>query len=129
MRNFEETKLNRYRIRSGLYGSDDEAGNNGSFNIPLGKGCRFFVIASSRKESGWDHVSGHIKRRNKHGRVVARTPSWDEMCLLKSMFFGEEETVVQYHPAKSVYVDCHPHVLHLWRPIGLEMPVPPMKLV
>ncbi|MBR5818147.1 MAG: hypothetical protein IKY62_05825 [Clostridia bacterium] len=45
------------------------------------------------------------------------------------MFFREDETVVQYHPAKSEYVNNVPNCLHLWRPTGAEMPTPPAIMV
>lgn len=35
----------------------------------------------------------------------------------------------QYHPPKSAYVNNHPNCLHLWRPIGIEMPRPPSIMV
>lgn len=52
-------------------------------------------------------------------------PSWDDMCQLKDMFFKENETVVQYHPAKSEYVNNMPNCLHLWRPTNGALPTPP----
>lgn len=57
---------------------------------------------------GWEHVS--ICQKN-------RTPDWDEMCMLKDMFWNEDETVIQYHPAKSNYVNNMKNCLHLWKPI------------
>jgi len=32
--------------------------------------------------------------------------------------------VMQIHPRKSEYVNCHPYVLHLWRPINQVIPTP-----
>lgn len=72
--------------------------------------------------AGWDHVS--ISPFNK--RAI---PTWDEMCRLKDIFFHEEETVVQYHPPKSDYVNNLPNCLHLWRPQIEKMPRPPAILV
>ncbi len=46
------------------------------------------------------------------------------MCWIKDLFFLPEETVVQYHPRRSAYVDRYP-VLHLWRPHDVEIPLPP----
>lgn len=43
--------------------------------------------------------------------------------------FNENETVVQYHPAKSDYVNNMPNCLHLWRPQDQPMPVPPPIMV
>ena len=58
---------------------------------------------------GWDHVS---VAPYKH----SYTPSWEDMCKVKDMFFRIEETVVQYHPAKEDYVNNMRNCLHLWRP-------------
>jgi hypothetical protein len=51
------------------------------------------------------------------------------MCRAKDEFWGPEDEVVQYHPKRSEYVNCHPHVLHLWRPIGAALPLPPSYMV
>ena len=59
---------------------------------------------------GWEHVSVSLNR--------PRVPNWDEMCFVKEVFWEPEDCVVQYHPPASQYVNCHPHVLHLWRPIA-----------
>lgn len=71
---------------------------------------------------GWEHVSVSPYRRS-------YTPSWDEMCSLKDMFFYDDEVVVQYHPAKSEYVNNMSNCLHLWRPIDQIMPTPPSIMV
>lgn len=70
---------------------------------------------------GWDHVSV-CPYNNK-------TPEWDDMCLIKDMFFYDEEVVVQYHPAKSEYVNKVPNCLHLWRPQNEALPTPPINFV
>ena len=72
---------------------------------------------------GWEHVS--IDGKN-------RTPTWDEMCSIKDMFFSDDECCVQYHPPKSEYVNNAPHCLHIWKPIEQysgELPVPPSLFV
>lgn len=69
---------------------------------------------------GWEHVSISFKYR---------CPTWEEMCQVKDMFFREDECVVQYHPAKSEYVNRHPYCLHLWRPLIKDMPTPPTQFV
>lgn len=61
--------------------------------------------------------------------IIDRCPSWEEMCWVKSLFFEEEETVIEYHPPRSVYVDHHRFTLHLWRPIGIDIPLPPSECV
>lgn len=67
---------------------------------------------------GWEHVS--LAPYNSR-----QLPTWDIMCRLKDMFFYDEEVVVQYHPAKSEYVNNVPNCLHLWRPIDQTLPTPP----
>lgn len=71
---------------------------------------------------GWEHVSVSPFKRS-------YTPSWDEMCRLKEMFFYDDEAVVQYHPAKSEYVNNLTNCLHLWRPINEKLPTPPSIMV
>lgn len=68
----------------------------------------------------WEHVS-----------VSARAfcPSWLEMCWVKDLFFLPEEWVVQYHPAKDDHINDHERTLHMWRPIGVELPIPPKECV
>ena len=67
---------------------------------------------------GWEHVS--VAPMKKH-----ITPSWDDMCRIKDMFFNDDEWVVQFHPAKSEYVNNMPNCLHLWRPLYENLPTPP----
>jgi hypothetical protein len=51
------------------------------------------------------------------------------MCFIKDLFWDAEDVVIQYHPAKSEYVNMHENTLHLWRPVGKEIPTPPKELV
>lgn len=51
------------------------------------------------------------------------------MCDVKRIFWRDDEVVLQYHPAKSNYVNVHPYVLHLWKPLAMAIPVPPIEFV
>lgn len=83
------------------------------------------IIASEGDEEvPWEHVS--VRAADYKGE---RIPTWDEMCFVKGLFWDDEEAVVQFHPPKSEYVNNHPHVLHLWKPVSLEIPRPPMFAV
>ncbi len=107
-------ELAHYHCRGG--------GKNGAFKVYVG-GRSFFVIASHG--GGWDHVSVIPCNRKRQS-----CPTWDEMCAIKDMFFEPEEVVVQYHPAKSQYINDHPYGLHLWRPNdGTVIPTPPPEYV
>ena len=68
----------------------------------------------------WEHVSVSCERR---------CPTWQEMAFIKDLFFAPEECVVQFHPPKSKYVNKHQYVLHLWRMIGQNFPMPPIDCV
>lgn len=125
---------NEYRCRDlGPWSSTDEDGMNGAFSIPL-KGHGHRVVANCIVSSGeglkeigqepFEHVSLHIAEFGKQ-----RTPTWEEMCQVKDIFWNEEECVVQYHPPKSQYVNNHPHVLHLWKWLGGTFPTPNPMLV
>lgn len=113
--------LEKYRLRDKekeCYGCNGDSGN-GMFKVFI-DGRAFFVIASNG--GGWDHISVQLKNKK-------RLPTWDEMCAIKDMFFEPEECVVQYHPAKSEFVNDNEWVLHLWKPTTCEMPKPPIIFV
>jgi len=114
---------NKYRNRTHpILRSDDSYGNNGFFHIPLEKDILANVQASDGM--GWEHVSVHIVENGKQ-----ETPTWDEMCAIKDIFWDEEDCVVQFHPPKSMYINHHEHVLHLWRSTVFEFTVPDSILI
>ena len=91
----------------------------GAFFIPF-KDSGLSVLADNGELSGWEHVSVSTPHR---------CPTWEEMAFIKSLFWDEEEMVIQYHPPRSQYVNKHPYCLHLWRKLGFDMPLPPKKLL
>ena len=100
-------------------GSDASYGNNGAFHIESPEpGWRLALICSDGSDpdcpegDGWEHVSIHAYQS---GGKRQRTPTWREMSYVKDLCWDAEDVVVQFHPRKSQYVNCHPHVLHLWR--------------
>jgi len=114
---------NKFRLKNHpFFGSDDSYGNNGVFFIPIEKDIKAQVIASDGE--GWEHVSVIIIEIGK-----SRTPTWEEMCILKDVFWDEEDTVIQFHPPKSEYVNNNDNCLHLWRKIGFDYPLPDSLLV
>lgn len=130
MRDTISEELERFRIK-GLENDPkltmteyimNNSGSTGVFLI-ISNNNKFFVCSTASQ--GWDHVS--VSKQTK-GRKK-KLPTWDEMCMIKEMFFDPEELVVQYHPKKSEYVNFHPGVLHLWRKQGEEIPRPPKNLV
>ena len=96
-----------FRVSIGAMASDKSYGNNG-----------VFVIASDGQ--GWKHVSVS---------TPDTTPTWEQMCEIKDIFWDAEDCVAQFHPPRSVYVDMHPHCLHLWRCPARDWILPPADLV
>lgn len=73
---------------------------------------------------GWEHVSVSCWQGRK-----GRTPTWQEMCRVKALFWDAEDCVVQYHPPESEYVN-NAEALHLWRPAAdVDLPRPHHALV
>lgn len=91
---------------------------NGAAIIPNLSSPDLQVIFSAGE--GWEHVSVSTLRR---------PPTWAEMCRVKELFWSDDACVIQYHPPKANYVNHHPHCLHLWRPIELVIPMPPVEFV
>lgn len=114
----------RLRIRQGLYGTKKGA-PYGMFRLPTKQkrgGSLLVMVSDGNLDAGvpWEHVSVSLP---------ARTPTWEEMALVKSALWDREDCVLQYHPPASMYVNAHPYCLHLWRAIGIEVPVPPRELL
>lgn len=126
MRNTPNVKAERYRIHDGAMGSDATYGNNGAFLVPQKNGPDLVCVVSdgtcpeTPEASGWEHVSVSTQ---------FRSPTWQEMCLIKDLFWRDDEVVFQLHPARKDWINCHQFTLHLWRKRGEEPPLPPGILV
>lgn len=116
----EEINIYRFRgaeaLRYGRYGDS----NRGVFLIPskVRGGEDLRIIADTGE--GWDHVSVSTKNR---------TPTWEEMDMVKRLFFKRDEVVMQLHVAVDDHINIHSHVLHLWRPTNGCIPMPPKNRV
>lgn len=73
-------------------------------------------------ESDWQHVSVSVQGLN-------RCPTWEEMCFVKNLVWGQDVTVIQFHPKQSEYVNKHKYCLHMWKKSGIEYELPPSILV
>lgn len=122
MRHAPIVKVERYRVRDGAMASTTELGNYGAFRIPSGVYDVFVVIVSAGDDDKipWEHVSVSLPHR---------TPTWQEMCWIKDLFFRDDEVVIQFHPAKQDYVNHHPYCLHMWRWTAGAFPLPDPILV
>lgn len=113
--------LNKHRITKGFFESSKQDGFNGMFEFSVpGRNVPVRCICSNGE--GWQHVS--VSQRGSKN-----PPTWDVMCAIKDLFWEPEDWVVQFHPAKSEYVNNHPGCLHLWRPLKEKMPTPEWWLV
>ena len=110
------------RVKHGPLASDESYGNNGAFTVRGPKGRTLNIIISDG--AGWEHAS--VSYYAKH---IRRCPVWDEMHWVKTLVWRDDECVMQLHPPQADYVNCHPYTLHLWKPIGQEIPRPPSILV
>jgi hypothetical protein len=109
-----------YSETGDLFGSFQITGTS----VVTSQGRTLNIIASESSElsDGWDHVSVSVDGSDD-------TPTWFEMCLVKDLFWAEDECVCQFHPPKAVYKNLHPGVLHLWRCGDKPFPMPPLKCV
>lgn len=64
----------------------------------------------------WEHVS--VSTAN-------RTPNWREMEFIRDLFFAPDELVLQFSVPRSEHINIHPYCLHMWKPIGITIPMPP----
>lgn len=112
-------RASRWRVRQGKYASEDTAGWNGQFLVPI-DGEIYLVMISDGM--GWKHLS--ISNAQKKA-----LPSWTAMTRAKNLFFADEDWCVQFFPAKEDYVNDHNFCLHIWMPLDEPMPHPSIVLV
>jgi hypothetical protein len=119
-----------------MLGPSPLGANCGYFEVQVPGGGRCSVIASAGRAedlaealaegidlshlAGWEHVSVSLP---------GRCPSWEELCFVKNLFWSEEETVLQFHPKRSAYVNRHRYCLHLWKQAGVDAELPPRELI
>ena len=113
MRNIDEI-MNCKRI---AWAHSDEEGASGTYYCHGWVGSIIFSTGA-----GWEHVSVAPFKRS-------ITPSWDDMCAIKNIFWKEDEAVIQIHPSIDEYVNNKDNCLHLWRCTYKEMVLPPSILV
>ncbi len=108
----------KHRVKTGMMRSTKADGNNGQFMVKSIK-LKNPLLTIASDGAGWEHVSVSIPGRK-------RCPTWKEMSYIKSLFWDEDDMVVQFHPPESEHVNNHPYCLHLWRKCGTnnfcEMP-------
>jgi hypothetical protein len=111
----------QFRWKDASHGYDTKPGDPfGAFIVFCSMTRRTLnVIATDGDDTDWEHISVSIAQAPK------QCPRWDEMCFVKSLFWDENETVVQFHPADDDYVNFHQGTLHLWRYRGGPFPMPP----
>ena len=113
--------LNRFRqpqLEIELYGSIGGS-DEGVFAFRSPADSKVLRVIAS-KGDGWEHVS--VSK-------TARTPSWTEMEYIKRLFFRPDEVCMQLHVAETEHISFHDHCLHIWRPLGVVIPLPPAWMV
>lgn len=111
----------QFRVKEGPMRSSEKNGNNGCFIIEYQfHGIKQKATAIASDGGGWEHVS--VSRRD-------RCLTWEEMCIVKNMFWSTTDCVVQFHPPESEYVNVHKNCLHLWRCATRDFPMPPKIMV
>lgn len=56
-------------------------------------------------EKLWQHVSTSYRNR---------IPDYDNLCIVKRTFIGQDRKAIQVFPPKAEHVNIHPYCLHLW---------------
>lgn len=128
MRQEPNVRIEQYRVVHPTLGGSEPGANWGYFERgPLR------IISSGFAEGnpaakGWEHVSvSCIDRKN--GLPYNRNPTWNEMAEVKEMFWEDEETVIQFHPRRSAYINEMEFCLHLWKMAETEYILPPRNLI
>jgi hypothetical protein len=113
------SRLDRFRIQPprfwmGAGGLGDDI--CGCFDMKR-NGSKLRILATVG--DGWEHVS--VSRMN-------CCPTWEEMSWVAQLLFGDEPAM-QLHVASTDHVNHHKYCLHWWRPIDVQLPLPPWWMV
>ena len=92
-------------------------GCQGYLRLRCGKQRTFVYCATMDMYNGetYEHASVIVANSR------TKTPTWEEMCEVKDIFWKPDEEVHEVHPAANDYlhgVGGLENVLHLWRPAG-----------
>lgn len=129
------TRVERYRLTTGALKTSKSDGRNGYFVIQTPFGSTLKVIVSDGtnwEECGlplpaWEHVSVSVYTFK--GHTVDRCPTWEEMDWIKDLFWRPDELVMQFHVPVKDNINYHEYCLHLWKPVGVDIPLPPTETV
>jgi hypothetical protein len=110
----------KYRKVHPVLGGSEAGSTWGYFEVSRRYGIMRIISSGVDMEFLWEHVSVSFSDH---------VPSWEDMQFVKEMFWDAEETVVQFHPRKSEYINHHPYVLHLWKRVGQNYSLPPKELI
>lgn len=111
-------KIDQYRFNKDPWVSRD-GDNFGMFFIPFHKKNEILQVICAPMDDVWQHVSVSSRRN---------IPTWEHMSYIKDLFWGPEQTVIQFHPKESEYINNHPRCLHLWKKRDEETELPPSIL-
>lgn len=117
--------LDVYRMQHPLYPATRPGELRGFFVVPRPHGERMFIISSGNRFEPADEAAGLDRWEHVSVSFADRCPTWDEMCVVKDLFWGPNELVLQYHVPKADHINVHPYTLHLWRYRAGSVPVPP----
>jgi hypothetical protein len=120
LRNEPNLRIECFRSPDPLGRAQEPGMNYGFFIISRLSGILRIISSGSNNGTSWEHVSVSLSNRS---------PTWDEMCYVKNLFWKEEENVIQFHPKRSKYKNQFPYVLHLWKKINEEHELPPDDFV
>lgn len=70
---------------------------------------------------GWEHASVST--------FTKKCPTWEQMCFIKEFFWNPDECVIEYHVPQKDHINIANNCLHLWKPIDVEIPIPPKSFV
>ena len=125
MKRIVPAEAERGRLLDGQMASRPEWGMAGMFIIPGPCGMELRTMVSDGADwpfalPAWEHVSVS---------TASRTPNWREMEFIRDLFFQPDELVLQFSMPRAKHINVHPHCLHMWRPIGVDIPLPPAATV
>lgn len=101
---------------------------NGEYILPHPRIKDHFFCANVNILDGWECVGVGVRKRPTHSKSrldkIARALTYEELAMVKNIFWGDEEVVTMFIPPFEVHLFGQQWVSYLWRVIHLPQPIP-----
>ena len=100
----------------------------GEYVLPHPTVKEYFFCATVTILDGWECIGVGVRKRPQHSKnkleKVPRTLTYDELTMVKNLFWKDEEVVIMFIPPYHTHLFDQKFVTYLWKPLTMPLPLP-----